>query len=65
MQVEYPWPTVELGDLCTEVTVGFVGSMASEYCAVGVPFIRSLNVKPFRIEKSDIKYVSPEFHSYH
>lgn len=54
---------VELGELCSEVTVGFVGSMASEYCAVGVPFIRSLNVKPFRIEKADIKYVSPQFHA--
>lgn len=63
MQTKYPWPTVELGEVCDELTVGFVGSMASEYVDAGVPFIRSLNVKPFRIDKTDIKYVSPEFHA--
>jgi type I restriction enzyme, S subunit len=63
MQINYPWPTVELGEVCDEVTVGFVGSMASEYVDIGVPFIRSLNVKPFRVDKANIKYISPDFHA--
>ena len=34
----------DIGDL----TVGFVGTMTSEYQSDGVKFIRSLNVHPFR-----------------
>lgn len=63
MQHDHPWPIVELGEACDEITVGFVGPMASEYVEAGVPFIRSLNVRPFRIDKKDIKYVSPQFHA--
>ncbi|MCQ4320754.1 restriction endonuclease subunit S [Stutzerimonas stutzeri] len=44
------------------MTVGFVGSMASEYVDNGVPFLRSLNVDPFGINTSDLKFVSAEFH---
>ncbi|EMD2279140.1 restriction endonuclease subunit S [Pseudomonas aeruginosa] len=44
------------------MTVGFVGSMASEYVDDGVPFLRSLNVDPFGINTSDLKFVSAEFH---
>lgn len=55
------FPRVVLGDVA-EVTVGFVGSMASEYVSDGVPFLRSLNVEPYRITTSDLKFVSKEFH---
>ncbi len=44
------------------MTVGFVGSMASEYVDDGVPFLRSLNVEPFGINTSDLKFVSTDFH---
>lgn len=43
------------------LTVGYVGTMASEYQTEGIPFLRSLNIKPFEIEQSDMKYVSAEF----
>ena len=56
------WPLKPLEDIATEVTVGFVGSMASEYVDDGVPFLRSLNVDPFGINTSDLKFVSTEFH---
>ncbi|MDH0214032.1 restriction endonuclease subunit S [Stutzerimonas stutzeri] len=56
------WPLKPLEDLATEVTVGFVGSMASEYVDDGVPFLRSLNVEPFGINTSDLKFVSTDFH---
>lgn len=51
-----------LGDLVEELTVGHVGSMASEYVASGVPFLRSLNVIPYRISMEDIRYIEPAFH---
>ncbi len=56
------WIKVNLEELCDDITVGHVGSMANEYVDSGIPFLRSLNVKPFRIIKEDLKYISPEFH---
>jgi type I restriction enzyme S subunit len=57
------WPEVRLGDVAKEVTVGWVGPMTQEYRDAGVPFLRSLNIKPFRIERTDLRYISPEFHA--
>ncbi|TKA97717.1 restriction endonuclease subunit S [Cereibacter changlensis] len=44
------------------LTVGHVGSMADEYVAAGVPFLRSLNVLPHLIDMKDVKYISRDFH---
>lgn len=52
-----------MGDVCEEITVGFVGPMTSEYREAGVPFLRSMNIEPFRINKTDLKFVSPAFHA--
>lgn len=30
-----------LGELCHEITVGFVGTMTNEYIENGIPFLRS------------------------
>lgn len=56
------WPEEELGDVADDVTVGHVGSMATEYLPSGIPFLRSLNVAPHRIEMADMKFVSADFH---
>ncbi|MET8902242.1 restriction endonuclease subunit S [Streptomyces sp. NPDC004538] len=56
------WPVRELGDLCTRITVGHVGSMASRYVPRGIPFLRSQNVKPGRINLSSLKFIDKEFH---
>lgn len=56
------WREALLEELATQVTVGWVGPMAQEYQEAGVPFLRSLNVRPFRIDPEDIRYISPEFH---
>jgi len=53
---------VKLEDVADEVTVGFVGSMATEYVETGIPFLRSLNVLPLRTETSEVKYITREFH---
>ncbi|MGJ4909040.1 restriction endonuclease subunit S [Bradyrhizobium sp. HKCCYLS2033] len=36
--------------------------MASEYISAGVPFLRSQNVEPLRINGDDLKFISREFH---
>ena len=45
------------------ITVGYVGPMAKEYQPNGIPFLRSLNVRPFRFDPENLKFVSPEFHA--
>ncbi|QQX85254.1 restriction endonuclease subunit S [Cupriavidus necator] len=57
------WPLEELKDIAAEVTVGYVGSMASEYVDCGIPFLRSMNIEPFKVNRTDLKYINPEFHS--
>ena len=56
------WDIVQLGDVADDVTVGYVGPMASEYIPNGIPFLRSKNVLPYQISYEDIRYISPEFH---
>ena len=57
------WPLKPLGVIASEVTVGYVGSMAAEYVESGVPFLRSLNIEPYRVNAKDLKFVSPAFHA--
>ena len=52
-----------LGELVDEITVGYVGPMIDEYVDTGVPFLRSLNVKPHRFDSTDLRFISPEFHA--
>ncbi len=54
--------TVQLGDVAEDITVGYVGPMAQEYVEDGIPFLRSLNVRPFRFDPTDLKFISPGFH---
>lgn len=56
------WPLRQLQTVAREVTVGYVGTMASEYVESGVPFLRSLNIEPFGVNTNDLKYITPEFH---
>lgn len=46
-----------------DLTVGFVGTMAEHYETSGIPFLRSLNIKPFFIDNTDIKYISESFNN--
>jgi type I restriction enzyme, S subunit len=56
------WNQIKLGHLCTRIKVGHVGSMASEYVATGIPFLRSQNVRRGRIDLDSLKYIDQEFH---
>jgi type I restriction enzyme S subunit len=55
------WKTVELGDVCRELTVGHVGPMADKYVDAGVPFFRSQDIEPFRLKQSDHKFINADF----
>lgn len=56
------WQEFLLEDLADDITVGHVGSMASEYVEDGVPFLRSLNIQPHRVVMDEIRYIRPDFH---
>ena len=56
------WREVLLEDVAADLTVGHVGPMASEYVKRGIPFLRSQNVEPLRINEDDIKFITNEFH---
>ena len=57
------WRTTELVNVCEDITVGHVGPMADQYLASGVPFLRSQNVRPFRFDPTELRYISPGFHA--
>ena len=50
---------ISLSEACDRITVGHVGSMATEYQETGVPFLRSQNVRPFRLDLEGVKYIGP------
>ncbi|MBV6366387.1 restriction endonuclease subunit S [Pseudomonas aeruginosa] len=56
------WEKTNFGAICSEITVGYVGKMADQYTEAGIPFLRSQNVRPFRFSKTNLLYVSKEFH---
>jgi type I restriction enzyme, S subunit len=56
------WHDVLLDDVADELTVGYVGPMASEYVDFGVPFLRSQNVEAMRVNQADLKFITREFH---
>jgi type I restriction enzyme S subunit len=56
------WRSVTFQDVCSEITVGFVGKMADQYLSSGVPFLRSQNVRPFKFDPRELRFISPEFH---
>lgn len=52
----------QLADVCEEITVGHVGSMAAQYKETGVPFLRSQNIRPFRIALDNLVFIDERFH---
>lgn len=56
------WPSRTLEDVCEDLTVGHVGSMASQYVPTGIPFLRSQNVRVGRLDLANLKYIPQGFH---
>ncbi|MDT0500319.1 restriction endonuclease subunit S [Halomonas sp. PAR7] len=57
------WRKVQLEEVCDRITVGHVGSMADKYVDDGIPFLRSQNITPFKIDLGSVKYIGEEFNS--
>jgi len=55
------WDDRKLYSLCREITVGYVGPMAREYKESGVTFLRSQNIRPFRVSLENVLFISREF----
>lgn len=56
------WESHTFKDLCSHITVGFVGKMSDQYTENGIPFLRSQNVRPFRYDPRGLKFISEKFH---
>lgn len=52
---------VKLGEIC-DLSIGFVGTVTTQYENGGVPFFRTLNIKPYKILSNDLKTITREFH---
>lgn len=57
------WRTEKLHSLCRQITVGHVGPMAERYTEVGIPFLRSQNIRPFEVALNDVKRIDEQFHN--
>lgn len=56
------WGNTTFEEICTEITVGYVGKMIDRYKSEGVPFLRSQNIREFKFSNKNLLYVSDDFH---
>lgn len=56
------WPKEVLGKHAKRITVGHVGVTSEHYTENGISFLRTQNVRPMRVNFSDIKQITPQFH---
>lgn len=61
------WEIKKFGGLCSRVSVGHVGQTTQFFCesSVGIPLVRSQNVRPGRLVLENVLSVTKEFHSTH
>jgi len=52
----------QLDDVCEDITVGHVGSMKTQYRDDGIPFLRSQNIRPFRVSLEGLVFIDKAFH---
>jgi type I restriction enzyme, S subunit len=56
------WHSTSLKDICDKITVGFVGTMSNYFVNDGVPLLRGQNIKPYRLDMSNLKFIPNEIH---
>lgn len=58
------WKIQKLHQVCKFVSVGYVGPTSKFFCSPtdGIKFLRSQNVRPGRLDLSNTKFVTHEFH---
>lgn len=57
------WKVYSVEELCEKISVGVVIKPASYYSQKGVIALRSLNIKPYKIDLNEIVYFSEEAHN--
>jgi type I restriction enzyme S subunit len=59
------WVNTRLADICERVSVGHVGPTSEFYCdpSEGIPFLRSQNVRPGKLDWEGVQYITKEFHA--
>lgn len=59
------WVWRKIDDISERVSVGHVGPTKQFYCSsdIGIPFVRSQNVRPARLTMDDSQYITHEFHN--
>ena len=63
-EIPNSWLGVSLGSVSDRVSVGHVGKTTEFYTdeSSGVPLLRSQNVRPGKISKKGLAFITPEFH---
>jgi type I restriction enzyme, S subunit len=57
------WQVVDLKYLSNKIVVGFVGSIKSDYTKdTKIPLLRTTNIKNGKLNLSNLKYITDEFH---
>ncbi|MFC1572413.1 restriction endonuclease subunit S [Candidatus Eisenbacteria bacterium] len=60
-EVPESWTTIQFKRICRRVDVGIAEAATHAYCDDGVPIIRSTNVKPNRLDLTEVLRVEPWF----
>ena len=55
------WEVRRMEEICTRVGVGIACSATHAYCATGVPMLRNQNIKPNRLDLSDLLFIDEAF----
>ena len=55
------WRWLTFDDCSWDMTVGHVGPMKDRYVESGIPFLRSLNIKPNAISTRNMRYIDADF----
>jgi len=56
------WEATKVQNASTNITVGFVGSMAHLFVSEGVPLLRGQNILPQDLDLTNLKFISKETH---
>ena len=62
-QQDTKWANKKLREVCDDITVGHVGSMANKYKVEGIPFLRSQNILPFQVSLENVVYIDDVFNA--
>ena len=57
------WKLEKLKNICSRITVGFVGKTVDKYRETGIPFLRSQNIRAFRYDSKNLMFIDSDFHT--